>query len=83
MTSIQVHDIVALQTHFITQRFLSNRHILLRQGQVGTVVERLGDGEAFEVEFSDSDGQAYALLAIPVEQLLILRYEPEELLAVG
>jgi hypothetical protein len=83
MTSIQVHDIVALQTHVITQRFLSNRHILLRQGQVGTVVERLGDGEAFEVEFSDTDGQAYALLAIPAEELLVLRYEPEELLAVG
>ena len=29
----------------------------LYSGQVGTIVEILAEGEAFEVEFSDSQGQ--------------------------
>jgi len=31
----------------------------LQSGEVGTVVELLADGAAFEVEFSDDDGQTY------------------------
>ncbi|HLJ78712.1 MAG TPA: DUF4926 domain-containing protein [Acidobacteriaceae bacterium] len=46
----------------------------LRRGQVGTVVEELGQG-VFEVEFSDNDGQAYATAALRAEQLLILHHE--------
>jgi hypothetical protein len=80
-TVIQLHDSVAIKQEIKAQRFLSNEPILLRQGQVGTIVETLGHGEAFEVEFSDGDGQAYAMLALPVEQLMVLRYEPVELLA--
>ena len=44
-------------------------------GQVGTVVEVLGDG-FFEVEFSDDRGQTYAMLALPVDQLIHLHYAP-------
>jgi len=47
----------------------------LQRGQVGTVVEELAPG-VFEVEFSDSEGRTYALLALNAEQLLVLRYEP-------
>jgi len=50
-------------------------HGLVR-GQVGTVVERLG-GDIMEVEFSDEDGRTFALLAVPADQLLPLRYQPE------
>jgi len=46
----------------------------LQRGQVGTVVEELAPG-VFEVEFSDSEGRTYALLALNAEQLLVLRYE--------
>ena len=35
------------------------------------------DGTAFEVEFSDKDGRAYALLPIPAEKLIVLHEEPE------
>ena len=49
----------------------------LYRGQVGTVVEALGPG-AFEVEFSDDEGRAYASVALKAEQLLLLRYEPVE-----
>lgn len=47
----------------------------LQRGQVGTVVEELAPG-VFEVEFSDSEGRTYALLALKAGQLLVLHYEP-------
>jgi hypothetical protein len=49
----------------------------LRRGQVGTVVEVLADGRAFEVEFSDREGRTYASLGLRPDQLMILRYAPE------
>lgn len=75
MQRIQIHDMVAIREDITTQRFRSDQPILLCQGQVGTVVELLGNGEAFEVEFADREGQAYALLAIVPEKLMLLRYE--------
>ena len=33
--------------------------------------------DVFEVEFSDDQGRAYATLAVPAEDLLVLRYQPE------
>jgi hypothetical protein len=44
-------------------------------GQVGTVVELLDDG-VFEVEFSDDNGHAYAMLPLRVNELMLLRYSP-------
>ncbi len=76
-----LHDMVALIEDILAQRFPLGGQILLRRGQVSTVVEELGDGEAFEIEFSRSDGQAYAILAIRAEQLLPLYYELVELAA--
>ena len=37
----------------------------LKRGEVGTVVEILSNGEAFEVEFSDDNGQMYKCLSFP------------------
>lgn len=50
----------------------------LTKGQVGTVVESL-DAGTVEVEFTDSEGRAYALGPVPVSHLLVLRYEPTRL----
>jgi hypothetical protein len=47
----------------------------LTRGQVGTVVEQLAP-DVFEVEFSDNDGQAYAMLALRADQLMVLKYRP-------
>jgi hypothetical protein len=47
----------------------------LRRGQVGTVVETLAPG-VFEVEFSDTNGRTYAMLALRAEQLMVLHYAP-------
>jgi hypothetical protein len=49
----------------------------LVQGQVGTVVETLGES-AYEVEFSGDDGRAYAMLGIKKEDLMVLRYSRVE-----
>ncbi len=47
----------------------------LVRGQVGTVVELFGD-DAYEVEFCDDDGRAYATLALRADQLMILHHRP-------
>ena len=64
---IQPLDVVALTTS------LPKRG--LRRGQVGTVVEILAP-EVFEVEFSDNNGRAYAMLSLRADQLLILHHQP-------
>jgi len=63
-TTPHLLDVVALLTEVPA-------HGLLR-GQVGTVVELL-DG-AYEVEFSDDEGETYAELALQSDQLLILHH---------
>jgi hypothetical protein len=46
----------------------------LTRGQIGTVVEylRTGDEHALLVEFSDEDGQTYAMADVRPEQLIVL-----------
>jgi hypothetical protein len=41
-------------------------------GEVGAVVEVLGDGEAFEVEFCDNSGQTYGLYTLRASQIIAL-----------
>ena len=48
----------------------------LWRGQVGTVVEILANGEAFEVEFSDRSGRTYESLGLLPEQVMVLHFEP-------
>jgi hypothetical protein len=49
-------------------------HGLVR-GQVGTVVELLAPG-VFEVEFNDDEGRSYAMVALKVDQLMVLHHNP-------
>ena len=48
----------------------------LWRGQVGTVVELLANGEAFEVEFSDRDGRTYESVGLRPEQIMVLHFDP-------
>lgn len=48
----------------------------LWRGQVGTVVETLAEGAAFEVEFSDRSGRPYESLGLRPEQIMVLHFEP-------
>ena len=61
-------DVVALLTDVPAQR--------LARGQVGTVVEDIGN-EIFLVEFSDDQGRAYAVTPCRRTDLLVLHYVPE------
>jgi hypothetical protein len=47
----------------------------LVRGQVGTVVESWAP-DVYEVEFSDDNGRAYAMVALKADQLLRLHHEP-------
>jgi hypothetical protein len=49
----------------------------LTRGQVGTVVENLAP-DVYEVEFSDDDGRTYAMLALRADQLMTLRFAPDQ-----
>jgi hypothetical protein len=48
----------------------------LWRGHVGTVVEILAGGTAFEVEFSDREGRTYESLGLRPAQIMVLHYEP-------
>lgn len=47
----------------------------LKRGEVGTVVEILSNGKAFEVEFSDDNGQMYKCLSFLAPQLRVVPHE--------
>lgn len=49
----------------------------LKRGQVGTVVEEWEPG-VYEVEFADTDGATYALVALRAEQLMTLYWHPSK-----
>jgi hypothetical protein len=65
--AIQLFDVVAL-----TEDLPENN---LWRGQVGTVVDILAGGAAFEVEFCDRDGHPYASLGLRPDQIMVLHYE--------
>lgn len=69
-TKIKLLDVVAL-TEDVPEHNL-------KSGEVGTVVEILADGDAFEVEFSDDNGQMYKSLSFTENQLEVLPNEPLE-----
>jgi Domain of unknown function (DUF4926) len=48
----------------------------LWRGQVGTVVETLANGTAFEVEFSDRDGRTFESIGLHPEQIMVLHFNP-------
>ena len=73
MEKFKLFDIVALTTDLPEHN--------LRRGQVGTVVEVLAGGKAFEVEFSDRAGRTFESIGIEPEQMMIIRYEQDSVAA--
>ena len=70
-----MHDVVALLEDVPARHFETGQPLLLRRGQIGTVV-MTHDGTAFEVEFAGQDGRAYALLPVPAGKLMVLHESP-------
>jgi hypothetical protein len=66
--TIKLLDVVALTVNL--------PEFNLWRGQVGTVVEILADGRAFEVEFSDRIGRTYESVGLRPEQIMVLHFEP-------
>jgi hypothetical protein len=67
-SSVKLLDVVALTIDLPQDN--------LWRGQVGTVVEILANGQAFEVEFSDRNGRTYESLGLTLDEFMILHFEP-------
>jgi ribosomal 30S subunit maturation factor RimM len=67
LTPLTLLDTVALTQNLPQHNLLA--------GQVGTIVETLAP-DVYEVEFSDNQGQTYAMLPLHSQQLLRLSYQP-------
>ena len=76
--SLKMHDVVVLLEDARVNHFETGQPLMLRRGQVGTVVMTY-NGSAFEVEFSGRDGRAYAMQTVPAEKLMRLHDTPERL----
>lgn len=70
------HDVIALLEDLPARHFETDQPILLRRGQIGTIVMSYDD-DVFEVEFADPDGRTYALLPVPASRLMRLHDVPE------
>lgn len=68
LNQLKLLDVVALREP------LPDQHLLA--GQVGTIVELLAP-DVYEVDFSDDNGQTYAMLPLHTSQLLKLCYAPD------
>ncbi|MBP5973835.1 DUF4926 domain-containing protein [Brasilonema sp. CT11] len=66
--SVKLLDVVALTVDLPEYN--------LWRGQVGTVVEMLAGGIAFEVEFSDRNGRTYESIGLRPNQIMVLHFEP-------
>ena len=80
-SEVHMHDVVALLEDAHARHLDTGRPLLLRRGQIGTVVMTY-DGTVFEVEFAGvefagKDGRAYAILPIHASKLMILRDTPD------
>ena len=70
LTKFQLLDVVVLKEDLPANN--------LSAGQVGTLVESLAP-DVYEVDFSDDDGQTYAMLPLHTSQLLKLHYTPDRI----
>ncbi len=66
-SSLKLLDVVALIENL--------PELGLYRGQVGTIVEVYEPG-VFEVEFSDKQGQTYALETLNDKQVMVLHHQP-------
>ena len=74
------HDLVALLEDASVEHFQTGEPLLLRRGQIGTVVMVYANG-AVEVEFADRDGRAYSLVSLSRDKLMQLRDAPDHAVA--
>ena len=76
MNNIQDYDLVTLTEDINATNKITNQPILLRRGQIGTVVMSF-DQKAFLIDFSDREGKTFAMETVDNSKLLRLIDEPE------
>lgn len=75
-SQFRLHALVALLQDVPSAHFETGTPVLLRRGQIGTIVLLFDDGTC-EVEFADRDGRTYALLPVSPDKLIVLYDSPE------
>ncbi len=75
MIQIKEYDLVVIDRNISATHKETKQPILLRKGQVGTVLIDLS-GEAFLIDFADEKGTTYAMETLPAEHLIPLLYNP-------
>lgn len=80
MENIQEYDLVVLTQDIKATHKQTHKSILLRRGQVGTVLMDFAQ-QAFLIDFVDEEGVTYAMETVLREYLIPLLYKPTEVLA--
>lgn len=73
--ALNEYDVVALKEEVQAIHKETHQPILLRQGQVGTILMSFED-RAYLIDFADAQGNTYAMETIPVGKLMQLIYDP-------
>ncbi len=73
--TLHEYDVVALIEEIQAIHKANSGPILLRPGQVGTILMSFED-RAYLVDFADAQGNTYAMETVPSEKLMKLVYEP-------
>ncbi len=76
MNTIQEYDLVALTEDVTATHKSTHQPILLRRGQMGTILMSF-DNQAFLVDFTDQQGNTFAMETVDCSKLLQLIQEPE------
>jgi hypothetical protein len=74
MSQIKEYDLIVRDRDISATHKETKQPILLRKGQVGTVVMDF-DAEAFLIDFADEQGTTYAMETISAEQIILLLYK--------
>jgi hypothetical protein len=80
MNTINEYDLVALIEDVMATHKMTHQPILLLRGQMGTVLMSFDD-QAFLIDFTDQQGNTFAMETIESTKLLRLITEPKLVLA--
>jgi hypothetical protein len=76
--NIQKYDIVVLTEDFSAIHKQNKKPILLKSGQVGTVLIEFNQ-TAYLIDFADHQGNTYAMETVRADKLIVLNYESIEI----
>ncbi|MGD1857609.1 MAG: DUF4926 domain-containing protein [Leptolyngbyaceae cyanobacterium] len=74
--TLNEYDVVALTEEVETEHQENNQLLRLRCGQVGTVLMTFENNNAYLIDFSNSDGQTYAMETVSAQKLMLLFHAP-------